>query len=610
MITDRESPEAKSEQRGSYRPIADYGLIGDCRSAALVSSDGSIDWLCLPRFDSPSIFSALLDERRGGRFRIRPSAPFKVQRRYVSETNVLETTFVTESGTAILRDLMPVSSEEEKNHRLVPDHEILREIEGLAGEVELEILYEPRLDYGYTAPRLRDEGKLGIWSREASAAIVLQADVQLSLVNENHAAVGRYLMEAGKIRHFSLSYTENEPAVLSQLGEAARARVRGSIAWWQQWASTCSYTGPYRDMVIRSLLALKLMAYAPSGAVVAAPTTSLPERIGGSRNWDYRYCWLRDASYTMRALISLGYREEAQSFLGWLMHATRLSRPSLQVLYDVFGESRIRERELTHLEGYARSRPVRAGNGAADQLQLDVYGEVVDAAAELASQGGTIDRETGRLLNDLGKAVCARWKEPDAGIWELRSEPAHHTHSKVLCWAALNRLIEMHEAGYLRADVKRFAATAADIRAEIETNGFDSNTGSFTRVFGSSDVDACLLVLPHFGFVKASDPRMLSTLARIRNELGRGSLLYRYERTIDDGLEPGEGCFGVCGFWAVECEARAGNRTAAAESFEDLLGYSNDLGLFASPRRLTPAVGTSWATFPRRSPTSVSSMPP
>src|SRR5215471_4785056 len=353
-----------------YVPIGDYGLIGDCRAAGLVSRQGSLDWLCLPRFDSPSIFGALLDARSGGRFRIRPTGAFQSTRRYLPETNILETIFTTASGSLALRDLMPVASEVDKRNALAPDHQVLREVEGLEGEVEVEVLYQPRPDYGRSPARLQQRGQLGLWGEARQAAFVLRSELPVLLTSDRKAARGVARVRAGERKYLSFSYGEEAPHVVPQLGEAARAQVEGSARWWRSWASRCGFRGPYRDAVVRSALALKLMCYAPSGAVVAAPTTSLPEQLGGVRNWDYRYCWLRDASFTVRALFALNYQEEAEAFLQWILHATRLTWPELQVVYDVFGEAKLPEQQLPRLQGYGGARPVRTGNDAHGQLQL------------------------------------------------------------------------------------------------------------------------------------------------------------------------------------------------------------------------------------------------
>jgi GH15 family glucan-1,4-alpha-glucosidase len=580
-----------------YPPIEDYALIGDCRGAALVSRDGSLDWLCLPRFDSPSFFAALLDSERGGRFRIRPTGSFRAERRYLAGTNVLETVFAGPSGTVALRDLMPVASEKQKRASLTPEYEVLREVEGLTGEVELEIVYEPRPDYGRATARLTDRGPFGIWCQSGRAALVLRSEFPLALAPDGRAARSIVRVRAGEQRFFSLAYGEEAPAVVPALGEIARAKRERSIRWWREWAERRTYDGPYRDAVVRSALVLKLLAFAPSGAIVAAPTTSLPERLVGDANWDCRYCWLRDTAFTLRTLLALGCADEAETFLAWLLHATRLTRPELQVVYDVYGEARLPERELPHLSGYAGSRPVRVGNGAHDQVQLDVYGEVADAAARYADAGGRFDREAVRMLNGLGRTVCRCWREPDHGIWEGRAGRFHHTHSKVLCWVALDRLVELHERHGLRLDADRFRTERDTIRAEVEARGFNARLGSYTRLLDGDDLDASLLLLPLYGYVDAAHPRMTSTSARIHEKLAQGPLIFRNEAATKQGSPSGEGAFGICGFWAVECRARGGDVAGATQAFEQLLGYANDVGLFAE--EIDPDSGQALGNFPQ-----------
>jgi GH15 family glucan-1,4-alpha-glucosidase len=339
-------PPDRLSEGATYPPINNYALIGDCRSAGLISRDGSLDWLCLPRFDSPSIFAAVLDAESGGRFLVRPIGEFRTERRYLANTNVLETVFRTPTGACVLRDLMSVSSEEDKRAYLTPEHEVLRELEGLEGEVEVEIFYDPRPDYGRVRPFLEQRGALGLRCEVDGTSLTLRSELPLELTDGDRSARGVARIRIGEHKYLSLTYSMEAPAVVPLLGEAARGRIERTVCWWQEWANRCTYEGPYRDAVVRSALVLKLMTYAPSGALVAAPTTSLPETIGGVRNWDYRYCWLRDASFTLRALFALGYREEAEAYIGWLLHATRLTWPELQVLYDVFGEARVPEREL------------------------------------------------------------------------------------------------------------------------------------------------------------------------------------------------------------------------------------------------------------------------
>jgi GH15 family glucan-1,4-alpha-glucosidase len=590
------SSESTSES-ASYPPIDDYALIGDCRSGGLISRDGSLDWLCLPRFDSPSIFAALLDAENGGRFLVRPVGKFRTERRYLGNTNVLETVFRTPTGACVLRDLMSVSAEEDKRAGLTPEHEVLRELEGLEGEVEVEVLYEPRPDYARLRPLLEQRGALGLRCEVGGTSLTLRSEMPLELTDSDRSASGFARIRSGERKYLSLTYSMEAPAVVPLLGEAARGRIGRTVCWWQEWANRCAYEGPYRDAVVRSALALKLMTYAPSGALVAAPTTSLPEAIGGVRNWDYRYCWLRDASFTLRALFALGYREEAEAYVGWLLHATRLTWPELHVLYDIFGEAKLPERELPHLEGYAGSRPVRIGNDAQGQLQLDVYGEVINGGARFLDRGGRFDRDTSRMLDGLGRTVCRRWREPDEGIWEGRSGRFHNTHSKVLCWVALDRLIEMHEAGYLQVSADLFRANKDAIREEIETHGYNERIGSYTRTFDGEEMDASLLTLPLYGYIEGTNPRMRSTCARIHEKLARDGLVYRYETGTDDGLPPGEGAFGICSFWAVECVARGGDVEGATKTFEQLLAYANDVGLFAE--EIDPDTGAALGNFPQ-----------
>jgi GH15 family glucan-1,4-alpha-glucosidase len=587
--------------RENYPPIKNYGIIGDCRSAALVSRDGSIDWLCLARFDSASIFAAILDPENGGRFRIKPIGPFETVRRYVPDTNVLETAFRCPTGLVILRDLMPVASEDEKSRKLMPDHEVLREIEAVEGEVDLEILYQPRPEYGRLRPFLRSRGNLGWWSQDHGAALALLTDCPLQAERDASGLSGTLRIRAGEHRYLSFLYSHEGPAILAGLGEEARARVERSIAWWRDFAGRCTYRGAYRDMVVRSLLVLKLMAYAPSGAIVAAPTTSLPERIGGDRNWDYRFCWLRDASFMLQALFGLGYFEEGDAFLDWLVHATRLTWPKLQVMYSVFGQTDAPERTLPHLRGYADSRPVRIGNSARDQIQLDVYGEVLDAVFRFSTQGGgRFDADTQKMLTGLGRTVCQGWEQPDEGIWELRSGRFQHTHSKVLCWVALDRLIRLHEAGSLRlssGDYATFDQCKARIRSLIEERGFNDQLGSYVRTLDGDELDASLLLLPLYRYIEADHPRMRSTMERIENALGHGSLIRRYALATDDGLTPGEGAFAVCSFWAIQGLAMRGEWEEARRRFEEMLTYANDLGLFSE--EVDPQSGDALGNFPQ-----------
>ncbi len=588
--------ESDSHGEPGYPPIGDYALIGDCRSAALVSKRGSIDWLCLPRFDSPSLFGAILDRHKGGRFAVRPRGRFATTRRYVPDTNVLETTFTADRGRVRLLDLFPVASEEEKARELWPEHQVLRAVECLEGEVEVEVVCDPRPEYGTVVPRLTDRGPLGFWYEHDAEALCLRSEIPLAEREDRPGVHGTETLRAGERRYVSITFTDEEPAVLPTFGEAAERRIESSLEWWSRWAATCRYDGPHRDHVVRSALALKLLTFAPSGAVVAAPTSSLPEAIGGPRNWDYRYCWLRDASVTLQAFLDLGLHEEADAFLSWIVHSTRLTRPRLQILYDVHGETRIDERVLDHLEGYRGSRPVRVGNAAKDQLQLDVYGEVIDAAAQYVRRGFHLNPATATAIASLGKTVVRCWREPDEGIWEVRSGRRHHTYSKVMCWVALDRLLDLDEAGQLEVPRERYESECRAIREEVERHGFNRELGSYTSVFDDDQVDASLLLLARYGYADAAAERMRGTTRRIEERLRAAGLLYRY-RSLDDGLEGGEGAFGIASFWHVDCLCRQGRRDEAEAIFDRLCERANDVGLYGE--EIDPDTGECLGNFPQ-----------
>jgi GH15 family glucan-1,4-alpha-glucosidase len=575
-----------------FSKIQDYGIVGDCRAAALISRSGSVDWLCWPRFDSPSIFAAVLDPEKGGCWSIRPAGTFETSRSYVGESNVLETRFRSPSGSAVLRDLMPIASEKFKEQSLLPDHELLRELECIEGEVEIEVCFHPRPNYGRTSARLQDRKALGIRADVGRGAYWLRSNMPFTIRDER--ATTRLLMKRGDRAQFSLTYAEESPAVLPALGEWTHACVERSIGWWQGWARQCTYDGPYREAVVRSALVLKLLTYAPSGALVAAATTSLPEIAGGDLNWDYRYCWLRDASLTIRALLGLGYLPEAESFMIWLLHATRITQPELRILYTVFGQMAPQERELPHLRGYRDSRPVRVGNGARNQLQLDVYGEVIEAAAQYAASGERFDRSTQKVLAGLGKYVATHWDQPDEGIWEVRSGRQNHTYSRLLCWTALDRLLKLCKQGVLEnAPAELFAEEAEKIRTQILQRAWNEKLQTYVSTLDGDSLDASLLRIPWYGLEPASSPRMQSTYRAIRKYLGtRNGLLYRYPR------QPAEGAFGICGFWGVEFLAVGGGTLEEAHAqFQQLLAYSNDLGLYSE--EIDPETGDALGNFPQ-----------
>ncbi|HEY1802645.1 MAG TPA: glycoside hydrolase family 15 protein [Terriglobales bacterium] len=572
--------------------IQDYGLIGDCRSAALVSREGSIDWLCWPKFDSPAIFCAILDRDRGGYWRIGAANAASTTREYVTDTNVLRTTFHCATGVVTLTDLMPVSSEEFKKTTRLPDHEIVRQIECSAGEGEIEVEFAPRAFYGLEPVAIHDLGKLGIRMKVGKGVYWLRTNAPLDL--REAVAHSRFHIRAGDIFQFSFSYTEEAPAVLNPLGDFVRDGIKRSITFWREWAGQATYEGPYREAVVRSVLALKLLTFAPSGAIIAAPTTSLPERIGGPLNWDYRYCWLRDASLTIRALLDLGYWDEASDFMEWMLHATWLTQPSLRILYTLYGRPAPKERVLQHLSGYRDTSPVRIGNEARKQLQLDVYGEVVDAAAQYVFHGGTLDGGMQKTLKDFGEYVVKHWQLPDEGIWEPRNGRACHTHSQLLCWTALDRLLALGERGWDLGDsAMAFRETRGEIQQKIHTRAWNPELKSYASTLGGSDMDASLLLLSWYGFEKPDGERMQDTYARVRQELAvDDGLLYRYR------CDKSEGAFAMCSFWEAEFLALGGGTfKAATDLFERLLSFRNDLGLYAE--EIDPDTGAALGNFPQ-----------
>lgn len=574
--------------------IGDYGIIGDCRSAALISRRGSLDWLCWPWFDSPSLFGAILDIKKGGFWRISPASEYQTTRHYLPGTNVLETTFESETGTLRVTDCMPVYGTDYEREHMIPDREILRVLECTRGEVQLDAIFCPVPKYGRARTHWRQQKALGIHVQFIGGALWLRSDLDWQM-KDDHAEC-RSTIHAGERRYCSLVMMEHGPAVLSPLGQSSDDALAQTVAWWTKWSERCEYRGPFRDEVLRSALALKLLNFAPSGAIVAAPSTSLPERVGGNLNWDYRFCWLRDASMTVTALFGLGYHDEAEAFVDWLLYSTNLTQPRLLVMYTVYGKPTKKERELNYWSGYRNSRPVRVGNDARHQLQLDVYGEVISAAAQLHEYDKSIDRSSARVLRGIGKYVQKHWTLPDKGIWEPRVANQHHTHSKLMCWVAMNKLLQLHDAGLLKElDYEIVKQIRDQIGAAIREKAWNEDRQTYTAVFGGVEVDASLLLLATHEFEAADSERMRLTYQRIIDEIAAGfGLLYRYR----DKLSPGEGAFGICSFWLAEYLALGGGSLPQAESeFRQLLRYSNDLGLFAE--EIDPITGAALGNFPQ-----------
>lgn len=560
----------------AYPPIADYGVIGDGRSIALISKEGSIDWWCLPRFDGDPLFGRLLDQRLGGAFVIQPRYPFQSHHQYREETNILETIFTTESGAVKIVDFMPALTEEQKSRYPLPFRVIVRRIEGLSGWVPLRIDLRARCGYGAHPMRMRQTRADRYVAEWGEQALHVTASIPLQ-VNEE-TLQGSVDVVTGQRVDLIVSYSQESPAALPTL-HSLDLLEHLTEAFWRAWVSECQYLGPYREAVIRSALALKLLTYAPSGAIIAAPTTSLPEHIGGVRNWDYRYCWLRDAAFTARALLGLGYRREAHAFASWLLHTTQLTHPELQVLYTIYGEAHIPERTLDHLEGYRGSRPVRVGNAAADQFQLDVYGEVLDALRLYHRTGGTFDHDARHLISGMAEVIADQWQHPDDGIWEVRSGRAQHIHSKVMAYVGLRAALELAEReDRIRVDRRGLERVAREIHAWVLRHGYDAELGSFTRSPGY-DLDAALLVIPLVDFLPGDDPRVVSTVETIQRYLATGPLVHRYRGK--DGLPGTEGAFVICSFWLVEALAHIGRVDEAHEHFAALLDRRNALGLLA-----------------------------
>lgn len=526
-----------------------------------------------------------------------PAQEAKVSRRYLDKTNVLETTFAIDAAKIILTDFMSVTSEQNKRKRLWPEHELVRQIRCEGGDADIIFEFNPRLNYSRVVPKLERMGKLGWRFGLGRQIYILRGDVDLDF-RESSAwlpAIAQLRLKAGDTIAFSLTYSEESPAVLPPLGDNAQERLTLTIDWWRDWANQTNYRGRYEPQVTRSALVLKLLSYAPSGAIVAAPTTSLPERIGGDLNWDYRFAWLRDASFTVHALFGLGYKEDAKAFVDWLLHATRLTRPELRVVYDVFGERPPAERELSQLRGHSDSFPVRIGNDAIEQVQLDVYGEVVDAIFRFVGKDQKLDRETQKILRQCAEYVCEHWHEPDHGMWEERDQRRHYTHSRLMCWVALDRVLQMQARGQLRGlSVEKCKRERQRIREEIETRAWNPKLRAYARARESDEVDANTLLLAYHGFEQAAAPRMLQTHDRIREILvPRPGLVHRNQPSKDRH----EGAFAICSFWEAIFLVRSGNLSGGRKIFEAALSYANDVDLFAE--EIDPATGDALGNFPQ-----------
>ncbi len=572
----------------NYRRINDYGVIGNKLSAALVSSDGCIDWCCLPRFDSPSVFAAILDSEKGGRFWIKPSTLFSNSQAYLPGTNILVTTFATATGKVTLTDFMPCY--ENADTGLAQPVQIHRILECTEGEVEFEAFFEPRPDYAREDTRLGTR-KYGVIVQSHPEPLSLSTRVPFALKDQSAHTVSS--IRQGERAEFVLHYGEPLSPALYRTAD----RLEKTRRYWEKVATGGTFYGLWYDTILRSYLALHLLVYQPQGAIIAAPTTSLPEEIGGERNWDYRYAWLRDTSLTLSAFSLMGYRGEAAGYMNWLARVCRLRGPEGQTLYGIGSNDPPEERTLTHLSGYMDSRPVRIGNDAYHQRQHDIFGEVLEAAHNYMNISGYISRDTWQLLRAYVLSALRYWREPDSGIWEVRSPPAHFVHSKLICWVAIDRGIKIARHFGYENDLTRWEKTATRIRNDVLRRGWNARRKAFTQHYETEALDASVLLMPAYGLLPSNDERMVSTLDRIQEGLDRNGLLLRYDQAqVDDGLKGKEGAFLACSTWLIRNLIRLNRLDDAVNRYERLLKCGNHLGLFAE--MADPSTDQALGNFP------------
>jgi len=566
-------------------PLEDYALVGDCHTAALVGRDGSVDWMCLPRFDSPACFSALLGTRDHGHWQIAPSGEvLKVTRRYRPETLILETEMETAEGAVTLIDFMPPRSRE-------PD--LVRLVVGKRGRVKMHTELVIRFDYGSIVP----------WASRTETGFKFVAgpdslylDTAVELHGENMRTVGDFEVSAGEEKRFVLMWHPSHEKRAKPID--ADNALSATETWWHHWAKDFQYDGPWKDLVLRSLITLKALTYAPTGGIVAAPTTSLPEQLGGTRNWDYRFCWLRDATFTLYSLMLGGFTAEASAWREWLLRAVAGSPSQLNIMYGLGGERRLTEIELPWLKGYENSSPVRVGNAAWSQFQLDVFGEVCDALYAGRRLGLPINEDVWQLESKLAEYLETCWRDPDEGIWEVRGPRRHFVHSKVMAWVAFDRMVKTIEHLGTKGPVDRWRKNRDEIHREVCESGFDKKRNTFTQSYESKELDASLLMIPLVGFLPPSDPRVVGTVAAIEKELLVDGFVKRYHTASQiDGLPPGEGAFLPCTFWLVDNLDAIGRREDAEKLFESLAGLTNDVGLLSE--EYDPAVKRLVGNFPQ-----------
>lgn len=590
----------------AYQPIENYGIIGNMHTVALVGMDGSIDWFCFPHFDSPAIFAAILDDKKGGRFKIGPSSQATVTRKqvYWPDTNVLVTRFLSSDGVGEITDYMPVGIPA-SGHGY---HQLIRRVSVVLGAMAFRMECYPAFNYARDLHKteVTEKGAKFLHSPEFSLMLVTRTPLK----QEGHGVITEFTLQEGQTAIFVLQEISSGASQGISLSEPEEDELfRKTIDYWHHWLSRCTYTGRWREMVQRSALVLKLLTYEPTGAIVAAPTCSLPEGVGGERNWDYRYTWIRDAAFTLYALLRIGFTDEAAQFMNWMEARCHEPNPdgSLQIMYGIDGRHALTEEILDHLEGYKGSRPVRIGNGAYNQLQLDIYGELMDSVYLYNKYGSPISYDLWTHLRQLINWVCDNWQRKDEGVWEVRGGRQHFVYSKLMCWVALDRAIRLADKRSFPADRDRWLKCRDQIYEEIMTRGWNPKRQAFAQHYESESLDAANLIMPLVFFLSPNDPRMLKTLAAINQPPNKGglvsnSLVYRYnvEETAD-GLKGEEGTFNICTFWLVEALTRAGrvDRSYLNEArlmFEKMLGYANHLGLYAEE---TGSSGEALGNFPQ-----------
>ncbi len=578
--------------KDDYRPIGSYGVIGNKRTVCLVSYDGSVDWCCLPDFDSPSVFASILDRERGGFWLIRPEGEGEVEQAYLGDTNVLFTRYSTEDYVVEVTDFMPVL----KDSFWGGLPEIHRVVKCVKGSARLIFDFEPRPDYARSASpdqMVVRSHRSGVSIRSKREELVLASTHVFKGVTGTGVR-DQVTLRSGEEEVFVLSYGEAEPRSIEEY--ESQAKLDATRRYWEDWAGGIKYSGPWRNQVVRSALVLDLLTYMPTGAIVAAPTTSLPEAIGGERNWDYRYSWIRDSAFSLWALRVLGVRGVAEKYIHWLIENNPALDLQLQPLYTIRGDQNIPETVLDHFEGYMRSRPVRVGNAASTQFQQDVYGIILDALYFSTRHGKGVGHETYyRFVRPLANLVVDNWRKPGNGIWEFRDKLRQFVYSKVWCYVALDRACRIARALGHKEDCALWEAEMAKIKREVYDKGWSDLKKSFRMDYESHELDAANLVMPLVGFIPATDDRFVSTLEATLRELGRGVLLYRYK--VDDGLRGQEGCFLLCSFWLVADLARMGRLKEAREAFTELLKYSNHLGLYSE--EVEPQTGMALGNFPQ-----------